>query len=114
MAAPAALPSLATPLDTLLLTSTSCVERVLLAQAVFAKGYSTTPAVAGKVWEEVKGALRGHALLRNREKEGGGWFEAEVRLPTFNAQEAGYLTQTRMGGAELQGDLRGNVQGSGV
>ncbi|GAA5916867.1 hypothetical protein JCM6882_007438 [Rhodosporidiobolus microsporus] len=49
-----------------LLASTSTHERVLLAQAAFAKGNEDFAAVAE--------ALRGHALLRARE---GGWFEAE-------------------------------------
>ncbi|GAA6031420.1 hypothetical protein JCM8097_005652 [Rhodosporidiobolus ruineniae] len=75
MAAPG--PSLASAADTALLASTSSHERLLLAQAVFARGKDDYAGVAQM--------LRGHALLRRREEEGGGWFAEENLRSIYEA-----------------------------
>ncbi|BGP26070.1 hypothetical protein JCM10295v2_005013 [Rhodotorula toruloides] len=77
MANTTATPVLVTPEDSAVLTSTSTIQRVLIAQSVFEEGTNDFGAVA-KV-------LHGHALLRDCQPD---WFEPGVHLllPLFLAQ----------------------------
>ncbi|GAA5856067.1 hypothetical protein JCM8547_002964 [Rhodosporidiobolus lusitaniae] len=84
MSAAPSLPSLASPSDLLLLSTTSTHEKLLLAQAVFARGNGD--------FESVAEMIRGEVLLRRREEREEGWFGAERLRETYEAmcREAGY------------------------